>query len=286
MARTSRVKKSVDANYHVVSRIAGKRFLLSSPTVKREMVDILARVAEFSGVSVFAYCVMDNHFHVVCKVHQATPVAESEVIRRIGVLRGSGTADKVAGRLAELRRRGGDGLAELELGRWRRRMNDLSEFVKTFKETFDRAYRRRSPYNGSFWDGRFRSTCVEGGEYLRRVVRYVNHNPVRAGMVGECVRYAWCTAGSADEFAAKCRSSLAAELGGPVPEEGSPAWLLRRTPQFGSGKLFGSLGFVLGGIGEAGWGGRSRPHGVPGGGFSSHGHRLAAQAELAAGAAA
>ena len=308
MARTSRVKKSVDARYHVISRIAGKRFLLSSPSVKREMVEILARVAEFSGVYVFAYCVMDNHFHIVCKVLKEPLVAESEVIRRIAVLKGNEAASSIAEHLAELRSQGRDDLAELELDRWRRRMNDLSEFVKTFKETFDRAYRRRNPYNGSFWDGRFRSTCVESGDYLHRVTRYVNYNPVRAGIVSQSVRYAWCTDGSADAFAAKCRRALAAELGGQTPEARAaqlPAdggqtsvdglmngglspelrgqlpeavWLMRRMPQFGSGKLFGSLRFVLSGIDEAGWGGRRRPHGVPGGGFSSHGHRLADQA--------
>jgi len=303
MARTCRIKKTTDACYHVISRIAGKRYLLASPSLKREMIETLARVAEFSGVCVFSYCIMDNHFHVVCKVIQEAMISEAEIIRRIEVLKGKKVANDVAEHIAELRKLGKEAAVEAELNRWRRRMDDLSEFVKTFKETFDRAYRKLHPYNGSFWDGRFRSTCIENGEYLRRVVKYVNYNPVRAGIVSQCVRYEWCTIGDSSEFAAKCRQSIEIEfcvrIWGQTPEGadgnwglspsetqaiGEADWLLKRMPQFGSGKLFGSRAFVLGGIDEAGWSGcrKPRPRMVTGGGFSSHGHKLAALVDQAA----
>ena len=69
MARTRRIKfKDRDAFHHVTSRIAGRRMLLADPRVKREMLDVLERAAEFSGVKVGAFAIMDNHFHVVLQV--------------------------------------------------------------------------------------------------------------------------------------------------------------------------------------------------------------------------
>ena len=69
MARTRRIKfTDRDAFHHVTSRIAGRRMLLADPEVKREMLDALERAAEFSGVKIGAFAIMDNHFHIVLQV--------------------------------------------------------------------------------------------------------------------------------------------------------------------------------------------------------------------------
>ena len=89
MARMNRLKKDGDAHYHVMSRTNGRAFLLKDPSLKGEMVEILRRTAEFSGVEPKAYCMMDDHFHIVCRVAKPEgPVGEKEVLRRIAVLKG------------------------------------------------------------------------------------------------------------------------------------------------------------------------------------------------------
>ena len=70
MARTRRIKKMAAgvAYYHLMSRTNDKRFLFDGGNVKTQLVDALKRAAAFSGVEIDAYAVMDDHFHVVCKV--------------------------------------------------------------------------------------------------------------------------------------------------------------------------------------------------------------------------
>jgi putative transposase len=44
---------------------------------------------------------------------------------------------------------------------------------------------------GTLWEGRFRASAVETGEHLFRLYRYIELNPVRAGMVDHPSQYPW-----------------------------------------------------------------------------------------------
>ena len=147
MARTRRIKFSDrDALNHVTSRISGRQMLLADAGVKNDMLDALERAAEFSGVNVGAFALMDNHFHIVVQVpFHEVPVPEGEVLRRYGVLMGGKARERLEARLESLRRSGGPAASEAELDRLGARMHDLSQFVKTFKEEFGRLFRRRNP---------------------------------------------------------------------------------------------------------------------------------------------
>lgn len=56
----------------------------------------------------------------------------------------------------------------------------------------NRKYRR----TGSLWEGRFRSCVVESETYLLQCYRYIESNPVRAGMVSRPDDYSWSSYGS------------------------------------------------------------------------------------------
>ena len=71
MARIARIKAEGEAFYHVVSRIANKAFLLNNDEKKEVFVNLLHRAADFSGVDVITYVVMDNHFHLCVRVQCA-----------------------------------------------------------------------------------------------------------------------------------------------------------------------------------------------------------------------
>ncbi|MBO7684311.1 MAG: hypothetical protein J6T51_06270 [Kiritimatiellae bacterium] len=298
MARTRRIKFSDrDALHHVTSRISGRQMLLAGAGVKDDMLVALERAAEFSGVNVGAFAILDNHFHVVVQVpfHEGA-VPEGEVLRRYGALMGEKALKRLEARLSGLRRGGGPAAAEAELDRLRARMHDLSQFVKTFKEEFGRLFRRRRPYPGTLWEGRFRSTLVGGAEYLRRCAAYVELNPVRAGLSSRADGYAWNTVGAArrgSAFAARCRKWLLSVLGlaggdSPLGGGDSPlreAALARRVVQFSVGKILGSAAFVaqmLGVFAERVRSRSARAREVDGVGFASHGWRLAAKLSGAA----
>lgn len=54
----------------------------------------------------------------------------------------------------------------------------------------NKAYRR----SGTLWERRFRASLVESEEYLLALYRYIELNPVRAGMVGAAEDYRWSSA--------------------------------------------------------------------------------------------
>ena len=236
MARTARVKLSGTgvADYHLMSRTNDRRFLFGKGEVKTELADALKRAAEFCGVRLRAYTVMGNHFHVVARVTRTDePVPEAELIRRVGVLKGEKAAQSLAERWAELRAAGFEAELEDEQNRLRAQMNDVSAFVKLFKELFDRWYKRNRPYAGSIWAGRFKSTLIEDGRYLATCIKYVLYNSVRAGIVSQARDYRWSWSENPVETEAP---------EGPVPE----AWCLRRRAQIGEGRVYGSAAFVRG----------------------------------------
>ena len=95
MARSRRLKKNGDACYHVMSRTNDRRFLFGKGRFKSRMIGLLKRAAEFSGVKLIAYCMMDDHFHIVCRiVRPEGSVPEAEVLRRIAREEGLGVESK------------------------------------------------------------------------------------------------------------------------------------------------------------------------------------------------
>ena len=129
MARIARIKAEGEAFYHVVSRIANKAFLLNNDENKEVFVNMLHRAAEFSGIDVITYVVMDNHFHLCVRVpKQEGEVSESEILRRVGVLYGEDRRAALEKRLAGYREEGDDISVAAEIEKLRARMGDLSEF--------------------------------------------------------------------------------------------------------------------------------------------------------------
>ena len=67
MARKNRVSV-YDGIYHVTSRIANRAMLLAEDGIKDRIMEWVVSVAAFSGVEVWAFCIMDNHLHLFVHV--------------------------------------------------------------------------------------------------------------------------------------------------------------------------------------------------------------------------
>ena len=63
------------------------------------------------------------------------------------------------------------------------------------QNTHVRRYHRHYHGSGHVWQGRFKSFPVQGDEHLLTVLRYVERNPVRAGLVGRSAEWRWSSAG-------------------------------------------------------------------------------------------
>ena len=262
MARSARVKADGVAHYHVVTRVANRAFLFGDAKRKGRILDFLRRSAEFSGVDVVTYALMDNHIHLCVRVPERSGVASDggphcdaevregmrccvsagEVVRRVGVLYGACRREALERNLSVLQREGRLDEAEAVLERYRRRMGDLSEFMKTFKQRVSQWYNGEAGHEGTLWEGRFKSVLIEGGEYLRAVVNYIHMNPVRAKIVPRASQYAWSALGAAttgDAFALKGLSLAGVGIEGLSPQEAGV-----RDRRLSNGVILGSLGFV------------------------------------------
>jgi REP element-mobilizing transposase RayT len=247
-----------------MSRTNNKRFLFRDGAMKTELVSALRRTAEFCGVYVKAYTAMDNHFHIVVKVTKPDePISAKELLRRVCVLKGERAMRSLAEHWDDLSSSGFEATLEAEQDRLRARMHDISEFIKLFKEVFDRIYKREHEYCGSIWSGRFTSTLVQDGEPLERCIRYVIYNPIRAGIVMQAKDYCWSWREGEMENAASIVSD---------------DWCLRRIVQIGAGKVFGDVHFVVAtayALGDRFKAGRVSAHRVEELGWSTHGWRMA-----------
>jgi len=73
--------------------------------------------------------------------------------------------------------------AELETG--------LSLFMKLLEQRYVQYVNRNYRRSGSLWDGRFRSSLVQSERYVLACYRYIELNPVRAGIVKHPIEYRW-----------------------------------------------------------------------------------------------
>jgi putative transposase len=58
-----------------------------------------------------------------------------------------------------------------------------SRYVRYFNDRHDRS--------GTLWEGRFRSFAIDSDRYLMECMRYIELNPVRAGMVDDPADFRW-----------------------------------------------------------------------------------------------
>lgn len=161
MSRRLKVPEGEVGYYHAMSRVAGQQSLLGS--VEKEVFRrMMWRVAEFSGVTIVTYALMNNHFHVVVRIPEPMEISDEELVRRYGALYPKPTpwnpvtAERLRGILAA----GGDPARE-----WRRslqrRMHDVSWFMRTLKQRFSRWFNATHERKGTLWSERFKTVLIE-----------------------------------------------------------------------------------------------------------------------------
>jgi len=136
---------------------------------------------------------MDSHIHLLVEEDPETPpVDDAELDRRLRILYSPLDYERIIDRWECWEKEGAREAIQEEKARFRARMNNLSDFMKTLKQRFGRWYNGNYKNSGTLWEDRFRSTIVEGGGALRAVSAYIDLNPVRAGMVKDPLNYRHC----------------------------------------------------------------------------------------------
>lgn len=216
--RRARIKVAAekgDAVYHCISRtVNGERLL--DDTAKEVLRQQLWQVADFCGLKIVTYTVLSNHFHVLVRVPQTSPVPDQELLRRYRVLYPHPTRHQTA-RLEVVQAQLDEGGPEAEA--WRRRnlslMNDVSAFMKLLKQRFTIWYNHAHARFGTLWAERFKSVLIEPHDrVLRTVAAYIDLNAVRAGLVRDPKDYRFCAYAEAVAGKVAARAGLSSVVPG------------------------------------------------------------------------
>lgn len=95
----------------------------------------------------------------------------------------------------------------------------LSRMMQSLGRRYVGWFNARHHRSGTLWEGRFRAGLIEGERHLLACMRYIELNPVRAGLCGEPAQWPW--------------SSAAHHLGlarSPLVTEHEMYWSLGNTP--------------------------------------------------------
>jgi putative transposase len=70
----------------------------------------------------------------------------------------------------------------------------MSRMMQTLGRNYVGWFNHRHQRSGTLWEGRFRSSVIESDGYLLACMRYIELNPVRAGLAASAADYAWSSA--------------------------------------------------------------------------------------------
>lgn len=197
--------------YHVMSRTTGGDFLFGDEE-KEGLKRLIWKMAQFFGVKVLTYCVMDNHFHILLRVRDKKRFCrkfhgedgEANLLKHMKSMYSKAFLSKLRLEIEGLRALGLEKDVEALLNQFRGRFCDLSTYMKEVKERFSRWYNKKNSRIGTLWQGRFSSVLVEDGDALRAMSAYIDLNPVRAGIVNDPKDYRW--SGYAEAIAGSSRA--------------------------------------------------------------------------------
>ncbi|MBF0523407.1 MAG: transposase [Candidatus Omnitrophica bacterium] len=128
--------------HHVIQRGNRRQRVFFKDEDKKHYLDLLKKKCDKYSVLVWAYCLMDNHVHLVL-----VPSTSDGLAKAVGQTH------------------------------WRYALQ----------------VNKRMKWRGHLWQERF-SSFILHDKYLRSVMRYVEMNPVRAGIVAKAEAYKWSSA--------------------------------------------------------------------------------------------
>ena len=149
---------------------------------------VLARIAllaEVFTIEICAYAVMANHYHLVIRINQnkALRLSDQDVALRWGRLFSLPAIVEVwlKGQADNLE----SDLVQRQIALWRRRLADVSWYMRCLNEYIARQANAEDGCTGRFWEGRFKSQAILDDPGLLACMVYVDLNPLRAALVSE-----------------------------------------------------------------------------------------------------
>jgi REP element-mobilizing transposase RayT len=178
MVRLRRIKvRGDDAYYHIISRTVHQKFLLGD-TEKEMFLSMVQKYSKLYFVKVIGYCIMSNHFHLLIKMEPEHKFSDKEIEERVRKNINLQDEDTV-----------------IDIKYYRKRLENISEFMRQVKQSFSRWYNTVNKVKGTFWSDRYKSVLIEKGVALETVLAYIELNPIRANMVTKPEDYRYSSFG-------------------------------------------------------------------------------------------
>ena len=177
---------------HVCCRVVRRCFLMGRDRQSGKNYDhrkdqieaMLAHFARYFGIDLIAHSILSNHYHLVLRSRPdvVETYRDEEVARRwlmICPLRKDRNDRPAEPTEKELRSITG---CPVKLAEVRRRLSDISWWVKLLNQRIGRAANREDNCSGHFWQGRYTATRLLDEASVLACCLYVDLNPIRAAI--------------------------------------------------------------------------------------------------------
>jgi len=182
--RYARLKpEETDFFVHLYNRVAGSAGEFPfRDAEKEEFIRRVKKLTQLYVVEVVAFQCMGNHFHVLAYVPAEAPSPAVAAERYARFHNGKRSVDPSSEKCRQ----------------FALKLRDVSEFMKDLEQPFTRWFNRTRPVRrrGHLWADRFKNTLLENGLAVWDCWKYIEMNPVRAGMVVNPANYRFCSFGA------------------------------------------------------------------------------------------
>ena len=181
--RHLRIKPTdTDTIMHVYNRVAGASGEYPFGNAEKEQfLRRLKKLNAFYVIDVLATQVMGNHYHILIHIPSETPSNKEAAARYFNFYDGKKEINPDSQECTLLAAK----------------LRDVSEFIRELQQPFTRWFNRTrtNRRHGALWGGRFKNTILENGLAVWDCWKYIEMNPVRAGIADTPADYRFSSFG-------------------------------------------------------------------------------------------